>query len=126
MSSVAVLFVPGRAGANALSAARDLAAPGHATITVVGEVPRAPSARRCGCSPREYNRAVAEQVADDLSRARTQLEELGQTVEVRLLVEGVDPPFREFVAAGRFDHALLARTWRRRIKNLGRRASVHA
>jgi hypothetical protein len=122
MSSLAVLFVPGRAGANALKAARDLAQAERATITVVGEVPQAVSAGHCGCSPREYNEAVAEQVADDLGRAQAQLEELGQSVDVRLLVEGVDPSFREFVTTGRFDHALMPRAWRARVKDLGRRA----
>ena len=118
MSSVAVLCVPGRTGAKALETARRLAELEQATITLVGTVPHAPAARRCGYSPREYNLAVAEQVKSDLERARAQLVRLGQSVDVELLVDGVDPSFREFVAARAFEHALLPRGWRGRITDL--------
>ena len=121
MSSVAVLCVPGRAGARALNAARELAELEHESITLVGEVPQAAAGARCGCSPRAFNQAVAEQIIGELQQARRQLEELGQRVEVRLLL---DDTFREFVVAHRFDHALLPRGFGRRIKDLGRAAAA--
>jgi hypothetical protein len=121
MSSLAVLFVPGRAGADALRAACELAEAQDVTITLVAEVPRAQATCRCGCSPRAYNEAVAAQVANELGRARSQLEELGRSVEAVLLVEGADPSFREFVASRRFDHALRPSMWPWRLKDLARR-----
>src|SRR5947209_7913712 len=121
MPSVVVLFVPGRAGAAAVKAARDLAEREQVSITLVAEAPQAAAGARCGGSALEYNRAVADQVWRELDAARQGLE--GHTVEIRLLIEGVDPSFHELVAAGDADHVLVPAPGRWSLRRRGARAA---
>jgi len=58
-------------------------------------------------SPDAYNRAVREDVAQDLHRATTRLDLDAGDVNVKLLVEGTDPPLANWIAQERFDLVLL-------------------
>jgi nucleotide-binding universal stress UspA family protein len=104
---VLVLYEPGRAGDAAVALAQELAERDHATVTVLGVVPKAPSGARCGNSALEYNEMVREAVVRDLERARTQLAELGGRAEFELLAEGSDPSLGEWVTRAGVDVVLL-------------------
>ncbi len=104
---ILVLLEPGRAGWATIDLARQLAEDDHSTITVVSDVPQAVSAPRCGCAAAAYNAAVRDAAADELEHARAQLREMGDRATFTLLVQGTDPPLREFVAAAAFELVLL-------------------
>jgi hypothetical protein len=104
---VLVLFERGRAGAAAVDLARELAERDHATITVVGLVPQAPSGSRCGNSATEFNQIVRESVVRDLDQAREQLSEIGERATFELLTEGAGPPLEELVTRAGVDIVLL-------------------
>jgi hypothetical protein len=102
-----VLCEPGRAGAAAIDAAGHLAELGTAVLTVVAVAPQAPSGPRCGNSAVEYNRAVAESVAQDLGRARERLGAAAEHAEFLLLIDGADQTLEQLARSGGFDLMLL-------------------
>jgi nucleotide-binding universal stress UspA family protein len=104
---VLVLCEHGRAGAAAIDLARHLAEFGHAMLTVVAVAPQAPSGPRCGNSAVEYNRAVAESVAQDLDRARERLAAAAERAEFLLLIDGADQTLEQLARSGGFDLVLL-------------------
>jgi hypothetical protein len=106
MRRIALLFEPGRTGEAALELARCLIEREQVTLTVVSVVPQAQPGVRCGASPRAYNDAVLDAARRELGQARELLREVAEQVEFLLLLEGIDPPFAEFVE-GRFDLILL-------------------
>ena len=120
---VLVLFEPGRAGAAALDLARELAERDHATVTVIGAVPVAPSGSRCGNSATEYNSIVRDAVAQELDQAREQLAAFGGGATFELLAEGADPPLHEWVAGAGVDLVLLPAR-RRPLRSLKHPAAV--
>jgi nucleotide-binding universal stress UspA family protein len=102
-----VLYEHSRGGAAAIDLARDLAELEHATLTVVGVAPQAPSGARCGNSAIEYNEVVAESVARDLDEARERLGAAGQRAAFVLLLEGADQTLEQFARSGGYDLVLL-------------------
>ncbi len=104
---VLVLFEPGRAGAAAVTLARELAERDDATVTVLGVVPTAPSGSRCGNSATLYNLVVRDAVAQELDAARQPLAEIGARAAFTLLVDGTDPPLHEWVNRDGVDLVLL-------------------
>jgi hypothetical protein len=112
-SRIAVVLEPGRSGAAALTQATALAASPGAELTVVAVAPKAIGCRCCGGpSPYAYNCAVRDDVAQDLHDAAARLDRGAQDINVKLLVEGRDPPLEEWVAQSRVDLVLLPARWR--------------
>jgi len=106
---VAFLLEPGRRGAAALEQATARCAGSDCELTVVAVAPTvATVCRSCGgVSACAYNGAVREDVSDALRSAVAGLSHVGQPINGRLLVDGSDPPFEQWVAQGRFDLVLL-------------------
>lgn len=106
---IVVVSEPGRNGAAALARAAALAASSASEVTVVATAPQTTtSCRNCGgVSPDAYNRAIREDVAQDLRHATAQLNLDARAVIVKLLIEGTDPPLANWIAQERFDLVLL-------------------
>lgn len=104
---VLVVCEPGRASAAALELGRQLVEQEHASLTVVGVAPQAPSGPRCGGSAVLYNSAVCQAVAEELEQARAALAEAAAHTTFRLLIEGADPPLASWIRAAGFDLILL-------------------
>lgn len=106
---ILVVSEQGRSGAAALARAAEYAAAVPAQVTVVAVTPQAASScRSCGgVSPTAYNRAVREDVAQDLHAATTRLGFALENVSVKLLIEGTDPPLASWIAQGGFDVVVL-------------------
>jgi hypothetical protein len=106
---IVVLIEPGRNGDAALARATALATALATELTVVATAPQtATHCRSCGgVSPRAYNRAVCEEVADSLRRAATRLGPGTGPIQLKLLIEGADPPLADWVAQSRVDLVLL-------------------
>lgn len=104
---VLVVFEPGRAGAAALEAARELILGEGGQLTVLVVVPQAPSGPRCGGSALAYNEVLLDAARADLRTARAQLGDAGRGATFDLRVEGLDPTGDELVAPGSFDLVLL-------------------
>jgi hypothetical protein len=104
---VAVLYEPGRAGSAALDLARRLVGPAGTALTVVSVAPQ-DTRICCGAgSAMAYNRTVCETSEAELRQARELLGPVAELVSFKVLVEGKDPPFAAWVAAGGFDVVLL-------------------
>jgi hypothetical protein len=106
---IVVVSEPGRNGAAALARARALAAASSSQLTVVATAPQTTThCRSCGgVSPRAYNRAICDEVAQDLREVTTQLGIDPRDMDVKLLIEGTDPPLAQWIAEGRFDLVVL-------------------
>ena len=104
---VLVVFEPGRAGAAALDAARQLGVDEDGQLTVVCVAPHAPSASRCEGPAHAYNDELVDATLADLRAARQQLGDSARTATFALLRDGVDPPLHELAAQGGFDLVLL-------------------
>lgn len=106
---IAVVSQPGRNGAAALARAAELAAAASAQVTVVATAPQSTtSCRNCGgVSPNAYNRAVRDDVAQGLHHTTTLLNLDPNNIEVKLLIEGTDPPLADWIAQCGFDLLLL-------------------
>jgi hypothetical protein len=106
---IVVISEPGRNGDAALAQATALATTLRSELTIVATAPQtATHCRSCGgVSPQAYNRAVCDEVAQSLHQATVRVDLRPDEVEVKLLIEGSDPPLAEWVAQGRFDLVLL-------------------
>jgi nucleotide-binding universal stress UspA family protein len=104
---ILVVCEAGRSGAAAIDLARELAELEHATLTVVGVAPVAPSGSRCGNSATEYNDFVADSVVRDLERARERLGPAAEDATFRLLIDGAQPKLERIAEDGGFDLVLL-------------------
>jgi nucleotide-binding universal stress UspA family protein len=104
--NVLVLVEPGRAGAAAVTAARELTAAGALEVTIVGVAPQA-SGPRCGPSNQDYNHAVIDTVEQEIAQAAAQLGDAGARARSRVIVEGLGPSLEHIVQAGNFDLILL-------------------
>jgi hypothetical protein len=108
-SRVAVLLEPGRRGAAALAHAAALCRTPASELTVVAVAPTVETVcRSCGgVSPRAYNCAVRDEVAQQLEAAVAGLGPLAEQPHGKLLVEGADPSLEHWIAHQRFDLVLL-------------------
>jgi hypothetical protein len=107
---VLALHEPGRRGSAAVDLARDLVGHDPWALTVICVAPQDTAARCgrcCGSDPRAFNRAVAEATAEELHEARSRLGQIAESVTFTMLVEGVDPPLADWVAAKKFELVLL-------------------
>lgn len=105
---VAALYEPGRSGAAALEAARQMAESSSLDLTVIGLAPQTTLVHGCcGMSSREYNRIVRDAAAEELEQARQWLGQTGDGTSFQLLVQGRDPPLEEWIAARDFELVLL-------------------
>jgi hypothetical protein len=107
---VLALYEPGRRGPAAVELARELVAADPGALTVVCVAPQDVAGRCgrcCGSDPTAFNRAVAEATAEDLAAARSRLGQIADRVTFTMLVQGVDPPLAEWVAARQFELVLL-------------------
>ncbi|MFZ0090187.1 MAG: hypothetical protein WAL63_11810 [Solirubrobacteraceae bacterium] len=112
MRRTLVVIEPGRGGDAAVDEARAGDAPIASELTLVGVAPQA-SGPRCGTSILDYNAAIVDAVADDITRARDRLIFAGVRPSCRLLIEGRGPTLEEFVASEQFDLILLPSRGRR-------------
>jgi hypothetical protein len=87
--------------------ARELDLHEYATLTVVGVAPRAPNGPACCGSALEFNAAIRQSVADELDEARQRLGSAAGRTNYVLLVEGEDPPLKDWIAARGYDLILL-------------------
>jgi hypothetical protein len=106
---IVVVSEPGRNGAAALACATALAATSSSQLTIVATAPQtATHCRSCGgVSPQAYNRAVCDEVAQDLHRVTTRLNLDADDMNLKLLIEGADLPLADWIAQGEFDLVLL-------------------
>jgi hypothetical protein len=106
---IVVVSEPGRNGAAALARAKALAATSSSQLTIVATAPQTNThCRSCGgVSIGAYNRAVCDEVAQELQHALTGLDLDKDEIDVKLLIEGTDPPLAQWIALGRFDLVLL-------------------
>jgi hypothetical protein len=107
---VLALSEPGRRGSAAVDVARDFVAADPGVLTVLSVAPQDTAARCgrcCGSNPTAFNRAVAEATAEELHEARSRLGQIAESVTFTMLVEGVDPPLADWVAAQKFELVLL-------------------
>ncbi len=106
---IAAVCEPGRSGLAALAEAiAEAATPGQKTeLTVVAIVPQAAGPRCCGVSVTAYNRAVRDDAAAELDEAAQLLGRDAEDTTFVLLLEGRDPPLREWVVHRGFDLVLL-------------------
>jgi hypothetical protein len=103
---VAVVFEPGRGGAAAIDAARELAEHEYAALTVFSVVPQGASSC-CAGSAVIFNEAIQDAGKCELREARERLGDAGEDVELKLLIEGTDPPLEDLIATGGFELVLL-------------------
>lgn len=103
---VLVLYERGRGGTAALAEGAALAASSAAVLTVVTLAPQDTSPG-CTVYGDAYNAGVRDQASAELSEARRLLIARGARARYERLVEGRDPPFEKWVAAGAFDLVLL-------------------
>lgn len=108
-NSIVVVSEPGRSGAAALRQATNLAATSSCELTVVATAPQTTtSCRHCGgVSPHVYNQAVRDDIAEDLHRATMTAGLDTHHINVKLLIEGTDPPLADWIAQKQFDLVLL-------------------
>jgi hypothetical protein len=106
---IVVISEPGRNGAAALAQATALAAASSTQLTIVTTAPQTDThCRSCGgVSIAAFNRAVCDEVAMELRGAIARLDLNPDDMNVKLLVEGSDPPLEQWIAKGEFDLVLL-------------------
>ena len=104
---IAVLFEPGRSGAEALAQAAAIAEQRDAELNVVVLAPQAPLPRCCGASPAAFNCAVRDEAAAELDEAARLLGWPAPRTSFDVLVEGRDPPLPAWITQRQCDVVLL-------------------
>jgi len=102
-----VVYERGRGGHAALARAAALVAASAADLTVVSLVPQDTRPPCCAVYVHAYNRGVRADAAVELREARRMLGSLAERTRFKMLVEGTDPPFEAWLAAGGIELVLL-------------------